>query len=79
MANNNQAIYCESFGQVWRFSPRRFRSMLRKAKAGEEVEYASYGKLVCTVDHNITDLDEEQAADLLADLLESRPVVEAVR
>lgn len=58
-------IYAESYGLVWRFSQRKWTSMMRRLVKGEEVRYDDYGSVVCAVDHNITDIDAEFAANQL--------------
>ena len=61
------AVYAETYGLVFRFSPRKWRQMLRVLASGQEVRYNDYGRIVCDVSRNITDLDQEQAASLLAE------------
>lgn len=58
-------VYAESFGLVYKFSRMNWKKMLRRVANGEEVEYQDYAKPICTISHNITDLDDEVAKELL--------------
>jgi len=68
-------IYATSYGLVFRFTRANWRKMLETLAAGHEVMYRDYATPVCAIAHNITDLDQETAADLLESLNSTEELV----
>lgn len=64
MKSKTQYVYAEAYGMVYRFTPRKWRTMLGQVVIGKEVDYSDYGVLLCVIGHSITDLDQEQAQEL---------------
>lgn len=63
-------VHADSYGMVYRFTSRKWKAMLEAVAAGGEADYDDYGKPLLVLDHRITDLNQERAQDLLADLAE---------
>ena len=73
-------IYAESFRMVYRFTPRKMGKMLVEVVRGNSVEYSKFGRNICTVDHNISDLSKGQAKGLLHEcaVAEIRSILEEI-
>ena len=60
-------VYADSYGVIYRFSPRKWKQMLRLVASGNEVYYSRHGEMIAVIDHNITDLSQAHAQELLED------------
>ncbi len=68
MPTPRKYVYAECYGEVYRFTLKNWEKMLRVVSNGDSVDYDEYAASVCVISHNITDLDDKRADELLADI-----------
>lgn len=65
--------FVSSFGEVWRVSEKKYRSLFCQLAQGKSVDMREYGRLVCRIDRDITRFDQGDAADVLRELHNAEP------
>lgn len=60
-------IYLESYGAIWKLTSRAYVRFLRAVAKGEPWDLDDYGKRIANDFTPVTDLSEEQAAQMLKD------------